>query len=307
MSPSAAGFSVVTGAFGFIGRHITKRLLASGKQVKTLTRRPPRADPFGGQVSVVPPDFSRPQELAESLRGATTLYNTYWVRFPYGEMTFERAVANSRVLINAAKAAGIRRLVHISITNPSKDSPLPYFKGKALVEEAVIGSGISYAIIRPTVVFGPGDILINNIAWLLRRSPLFAVPGTGQYRLQPVFVEDVADMAVAAGEATESAIMDAVGPEVFTFNKLVRLVRAKVKGKAAITHVPPGLALFLAWSIGHLVDDTVLTEDELNGLVAELLVSKGPPTGKTRFSEWLDQNADSLGVRYASEMARHYR
>jgi len=298
---------VVTGAFGYTGKYITRRLLALGKRVKTLTGRPGWPNPFGEQVSVAPFNFDRPEELVESLQGATTLYNTYWVRFPRGSVTYEKAVANTKTLITAAKKAGVRRIVHISITNAAEESPLPYFKGKGILEKAVISSGLSYAIIRPTVIFGAEDILINNIAWLLRRFPFFAVPGAGGYRLQPVFVEDVAAMAVSAGQCGESMVFDAVGPEVFTFNELVGLIAEKVSSRARIVHLPPGLAYMLSRLIGYMVSDIVITRDEIKGLMANLLVSSGPVTGQKRLSDWLAENAGQVGRDYASELGRHYR
>ncbi len=299
--------NVVTGAFGYTGKYITRRLLAMGRRVKTLTGHPNRPNPFGEQVSVAPFNFDHPDELVKSLRGATTLYNTYWVRFPHGAVTFDTAVENTQTLIRAAKEAGLRRIVHVSITNASSDSPLPYFRGKGRLEEAVMESGLSYAIIRPTVIFGAEDILINNIAWLLRRFPVFAVPGTGDYRLQPIFVEDMAEIVVRAGQQDENLVIDAVGPEVFTFNELVRLIAGTVSSRARIVHVPPGLALFLSRLIGYIVQDVVLTRDEVAGLMAGLLVSEQPPTGHTRLSDWLAENANRVGAKYASELNRHYR
>lgn len=302
-----AEFDVVTGAFGYTGSYITRRLLAMGRRVRTLTGHPSRQNPFGDLVSVAPFNFDNPSGLVESLRGATVLYNTYWIRFPYGQVTFDKAVENTKALIQAAAAAGVRTIVHISITNACEASPLPYFRGKGLVEKAVVRSGLSYAIIRPTVIFGAGDILINNIAWLLRRFPLFAVFGSGDYQLQPVFVEDVAEIAVSAAHRDENVIVDAVGPEVYTFDGLVRLIADKIHSRARILHLRPGLALLLSRLVGYVVKDVVLTRDEAEGLMSNLLVSSGPPTGQTRFSDWLGHNADSIGVRYASELQRHYR
>ena len=303
----APELNAVTGAFSYTGKYIAQRLLSSGKKVITLTGHPNRPNPFGGTVSVAPFHFDNPSELIESLQGATTLYNTYWVRFPYGEHSFERAVRNTKTLIEAAKAAGVRRIVHISVTNASEDSPLPYFRGKGLVENAIVHSGLSYAIMRPTLVFGVEDILINNVAWLLRRFPVFAVPGTGDYRVQPVFVEDVAEIAVQAGHQQEDVIVDAVGPETYTFDELVRLIADRVHSRARIVHLRPGLALFLTKAIGCLVRDVVLTREEIDGLMANLLVSESAATGWTLLSDWLAQNSDLVGARYAPEVSRHFR
>ncbi len=299
--------NVVTGASGFTGRYITRRLLSLGKAVRSLTGHPERPSPFGDQVQAVPFNFDRPDELADNLRGATTLYNTYWVRFPHGKATYGGAVQNTRTLLRAAEEAGVRRLVHISITSPSEDSPLPYFRGKALVESAIIQSSLSYAIIRPTVIFGPEDILINNLAWFLRRFPLFPVAGSGNYPVQPVYVDDVAEQAVRVAHDSANIVMDAAGPETYSYNELIRLIAAKVHSKARTVHVRPGLMLFLARFSGYLVKDVVLTKDELTGLMQGLLVSASPPTGSTSLGEWLEDHGDTVGSRYASELARHFR
>lgn len=298
--------NVVTGAFSHTGKYIAQRLLSMGERVRTLTGRSDRENPFGGQVEAFPFNFDNLEELTDCLRGATTLYNTYWVRFPHGQVTFDRAVENSKTLIRAAEEAGICRIVHISITNPSEESPFPYFRGKALVERAITHSKLSYTIIRPTVIFGTQGILINNIAWLLRKFPVFAVFGSGNYRIQPVFVEDMAKIAVNAGHSNENMVIDAVGPEIYTFDELVRLIASKINSRAKIVRVNPRLALFLARLIGYAVKDVVITKDEIQGLMSNLLVSESPPTGQTRLSDWLEQNADRVGANYISDLQRHY-
>ena len=300
-------FNVVTGAFSHTGKYITQLLLSMGKKVITLTSRVDRENAFGHQVKAFPFNFDKPRELMNSLRGAKTLYNTYWVRFPHGQVSFDKAVENSKTLITAAEEAGIRRIVHISITNPSEESPFPYFRGKALVEKAITQSKLSYAIIRPTVIFGPEGILINNIAWLLRKFPIFAIAGSGDYRIQPVFVEDVAEIAVSAGHKDSDMVVDAIGLEIFTFDELVRLIANSIHSQAKVIHVSPILALFLARLIGCAVKDVVITREEINGLMSNLLVSESPPIGRTRLSEWLEQNAGGVGVRYISDLERHYR
>lgn len=299
-------FNVVTGAFSYTGRYIARHLLSQGKRVKTLTAHPQRSNPFGGQVPAVPFHFDQPDELRASLQGATTLYNTYWIRFPHGTVTFEKAVENTRTLIKAAEEAGVRRLVHISIANASTQSPLSYFRGKGWVEKAVKGSSLSYAIVRPTVIFGIEDILINNMAWFLRRFPIFALPG-GDYRVQPVYVDDVATIAVRLGDQNENVTVDAVGPETYSFEEMVGLIGAKLGRRARIIHLSSASVLLFCRCVGALVGDVVLTQDELRGLMSNLLVSSYPPTGQTRLSEWLKENAERLGTRYASELERHYR
>lgn len=299
--------NAVTGAFGYTGQHITRLLLSRGQRVLNLTNHPNRPNPFGQEVGTAPLCFNDPDALAGNMRGADTLYNTYWIRFAHGASTFEQAVANSRALIRAAEEAGVRRIVHLSITQADERSPLPYFKGKALVEEAIKQSTLTHAILRPTVIYGPGDILINNIAWCLRKFPVFAIPGDGRCRLQPIFVEDMAALAVEAGQRPDNITMDAVGPETFTFDELVRLVARSIGSRARIIHVPPALSLLMSRMVGLMVGDVILTPDEVKGLLADLLVSGDAPTGTTRLSDWLRENATVPGQAYASELARHYK
>jgi len=297
---------VVTGAFSYSGKYITRRLLDRGLEVATLTGHPNRPDPFNGRVRAYPLDFANASELTSNLRGADALVNTYWIRFDQGSNTQPAAVENTRRLIDAAVAAGVKRIVHISITNPSADSPLPYFWGKAANEKFVVDSGLSYAILRPTVLFGTEDILINNIAWLLRRFPFFALPGDGSYKLQPVFVDDLAALAVESVFESGNSIRDAVGPDIFTFREMVGLIGQKIGAARPMVQLRPGLALTAAQFLSLFVNDVMLTPEEVDGLMAGLLVSNEPPLCKTRLADWLDQNKQTVGAKYASELKRHF-
>ena len=303
MSP----LDLVTGAFSYSGGHIAQRLLDSGHEVRTLTHHPERPHPLAAAVDARRYRFDDPAALARSLAGVSTLYNTYWVRFDHGTSTYANAVEGSRLLFAAARRAGVRRIVHVSITNPTISSPLPYFHGTALVESALAQSGSPYAIVRPTVLFGgERDVLVNNIAWILRRMPVFPVPGDGRYRLQPVHVEDLARLCVLAAARDEDEVIDAAGPEQLTFARTVALVRAAVGGFAPIVPVPKQLMALAAQGLGRIVSDVVLTRDEISGLTAGLLVSHEPPLGEVVFSEWLGDHAESLGRHYANELQRHF-
>lgn len=297
----------VTGAFSYSGKYITQRLLARGEEVITLTGHPDRPDPFDGKVKAFPLDFDE-AGMTESLRGADVLVNTYWVRFDKGENTQPRAVENTRKLVNAAVKAGVKRIVHISIANPSADSHLPYYWGKAANEKAVTESGLSYAILRPTVLVGGGqDVLINNIAFLLRRFPFFFIPGDGSYGIQPVHVEDLAELAVEAVYSKENYVIDAVGPDSYTFKELVQMVGESIGVKRLTISVPPRVALFAAQFLSLFLKDVLLTPEEVDGLSSNLLVSKEPARGKTIFKEWLKENQNIIGMTYASELERHYK
>ncbi|MEW5961895.1 MAG: NAD-dependent epimerase/dehydratase family protein [Chloroflexota bacterium] len=295
----------VTGAFGYSGKYIARRLLEAGQQVITLTNTPPLASSFGDRVRAYPFNFDEPARLAETLRGVSVLYNTYWVRFNYGRsFSHSMAVDNTLKLFAAAQKAGVRRIVHVSITNPAADSPLEYFSGKAKLEHALTGSGLSFAILRPTVLFGPEDILINNIAWLLRKLPVFGIFGKGDYRLQPIYVDDLAELAVTQGQKNENAIIDAIGPETFTYRDLVQTIGQVIGKPRPVISVPPALGYLAGTLIGKLVGDVMITRQEIEGLMADLLYVDSPPAGHTRLTDWLRENAAILGIRYASELAR---
>ncbi|MBN2563487.1 MAG: NAD(P)H-binding protein [Phycisphaerae bacterium] len=304
---STSELNVVTGSFEFSGKHITRQLLHRGIRVRTLTGREPAGDPLGDSIEAMPLRFDEPRSLIAVLRGARVLYNTYWVRFAHGQATHDLAVNNTRILIRCAADAGVQRFVHLSITNPSEHSRLSYFRGKADVERALTESGLSYAILRPALLFGSGDVLINNIAWMLRRLPIFGIFGHGSYLLQPVHVNDLATLAIKCASQRNNVVLDAVGPETFTYEQLVRSIRSAVAGRARVVHIPPRLGLAIGSLLGWIVGDVVITREEIDGLMAGLLVSDKPPTCPTRFSEWLTQNAGRLGTRYASELSRHYR
>lgn len=295
---------VVTGAFGYSGKYIATRLLQQGHRVRTLTQSLNRANPFGNRVEAQPFNFDNEAKLVESLRGATVFYNTYWVRFNYTTFKHSVAVENTLKMITAAKRAGVQRFVHVSITNPSEDSDLEYFRGKAKLERALIESGLSYAILRPTVLFGKEDILINNLAWALRHLPIFGVFGDGSYRLQPIHVDDLAQLAVEQGSRRENCIIDAIGPETFSYRDLVRTVADIIGVHRPIISVPPAIAYAAGWLIGKVVGDVLITRDEIDGLMRGLLCTNSPPAGSTRLTDWAREHAQELGVRYASELQR---
>ena len=295
---------VVTGAFGYSGKYIARRLLEAGHRVRTLTNSPDRRNPFGEQIEVRPFDFGDRSRLVASLQGATVLYNTYWVRFNHANFTHATAVENTIALFEAAREAGVRRVVHVSITNPSEDSELEYFRGKARLERALIESGLCHAILRPAVLFGKEDVLINNIAWGLREFPVFMVFGDGQYRLQPIYVDDLAKLAVEQGEQRHNRIIQAIGPETFAYRELVQTIGEIIGRRRLVVGVPPRIGYLAGLMIGKLVGDVMITREEIKGLMTDLLCVDAPPAGETSLTQWAREHADRLGVRYASELAR---
>jgi uncharacterized protein YbjT (DUF2867 family) len=308
MSDRGTDTDLVTGAFSYSGSRISELLIESGREVRTLTHHPEREHPLQESVQAWPYRFDDPLALARSLEGISTLYNTYWVRFERGSTTYADAVANSRALFDAARRAGVARIVHVSIANPSTDSPLPYYRGKGLVEQALADADVPYSIVRPTWIFGGGrDILANNIAWILRHMPIFLVPGDGRYLVQPVHVDDLAHICLRAAQDGADVTVDAAGPDTMTFEELVRAIRDALGRKTPILHTTPAAMIVLARALGVVVRDVVLTADEIRGLTAGLLVSHQPALGHISFIEWLNGTGPTLGRRYLNELDRHFR
>jgi nucleoside-diphosphate-sugar epimerase len=302
---------VVTGAFGYSGRAIAARLLDRGRTVRTLTNHPQAG--ATSPIEVRPFDFTDLPALVRDLEGATTLYNTYWVRFARGQTT-HAAVENSRTLFHAARQAGVARIVHVSITHPTIESPYPYFRGKALVERSLAETGLPYTILRPAILFGGDGVLVNNIAWLLRRLPIFAIGGRGRYRIRPIHVDDLADLCVEAGGPLDAGtdgragdqIVDAVGPDRPPFRELVEAVRAAVGSRARIVSVPGSLLPPIASVLNRVLHDVLLTSDEYHAMADGLADTDGPATAPTSIIDWLAAQGPTLGAHYANEIQRHF-
>jgi NADH dehydrogenase len=306
MMASDAQIDAVTGAFSYSGAAISRELLAAGHRVRTLTGHPGRA-PADSGIDVRPLDFADADGLRRSLHGVHTLYNTYWVRFARGRVDHPTAVANSRILFDAAARAGVKRIVHVSITHASPGSPYPYFRGKAQVEQHLADAGISHAIARPAILFGRNGVLVNNIAWLLRRLPVFAIGGRGEYRVRAIHVDDLARLCVRLGAPGDNVRLDAVGPQSLTFREMVTVIRAAVGSRSLVIPVPGSLVPPLSAALGLLLRDVLLTREEYQAMAEGLADSDAPSTGEIAFTDWVARHGADLGRSYANELDLHFR
>lgn len=298
------GFHVITGALGYTGKVVAEQLIERAIPLRTLTNSPNRPNPFGDAIDIKPLSFDNPDALAHSLDGAAVLYNTYWVRFNHKLFTFEQAVTNTKILFDAAKRAGVGRIVHVSILHADEADDLGYYKGKHELEEALVETGIPHSIIRPGVLFGRSDILVNNIAWVLRRMPIFGVFGDGMYRLRPLHVEDMASLLVEHANMSGDFTVDAVGPEEFSYIGLVRTLAEILQVRRPIMRIPSPIAFACSKLLNPFVKDVIITKEEVKGLMRGLLDSQNPSTGTIKLTQWAKEHRDTLGYRYASEVGR---
>jgi uncharacterized protein YbjT (DUF2867 family) len=304
---------VVTGAFGYSGAAIARELAAAGHRVRTLTGHPGRA-PAGTGIDVRPLDFARPDGITRDLEGAHTLYCTYWVRFPHRTATRESSVAHSGILFDAAARAGVQRIVYVSILHADPASPYPYFSGKGEVERHLAASGVPHAIARPAILFGESadrgaeaSILLNNIAWLLRHLPAFAIGGGGGYKIRPIHVDDLARLCVDLAARPDDVTLDAVGPDSVTFKEMVMAIRAATGSRSVVVPAPGWLIPPASAVLGALLRDVLLTAEEYQAMAAGLADSSAPASGHVSLTKWIAEHGAELGRTYANELARHYR
>ena len=299
------GIHVVTGALGYSGRWIAKNLINGGANVRTLTNAKGRDNPFGNDLQICPLDFDDSEGLVRSLSNAEVLYNTYWVRYKKRSGGCDHSIAtrNSMKLFEAAQKAGVKKVVHFSVSKPHDAPNWPYFIGKADTETCLIQSGLNYTILRPTLFFGGNrNVLVNNIAWLLRSFPIFGIFGDGTYPVQPVHIEDVAKIAIEYGQEDSNKIVDVAGPEIYTYKEFVLAIKQALGITRMIVQIPPRFGWLVGKIFGTILRDDVITMAEINGLMRGLMSSDGVPNGQTRFSDWVVENCTTLGLRYQNDL-----
>lgn len=279
---------LVTGAFGNVGAALAARLLDRGRSVRTLTSKRPEGP---SPLDVRPFAWDDPAALAAAFDGVDTFYCTYWMRHgPY-----DVAVDRCRRLLDAATAAGVRRIVHLSVVQPDAASPYPYFRGKAEVEAHLAALPVPAAVVRPALVFGGEAAMLDDLARVLRRVPVFGLPAGGRFRVRPVHVDDVVDLCLAGSEVDEPTVVDAVGPERPTFRELVTQVRDAVGSRARLVGLPVPVVLAAGRLLGRLQGRELLTAEELRSTIDGLADADGPATGSRSLSAWLAEHGAELG------------
>lgn len=298
---------VVAGGTGFTGTYVVRNLLSNGEnKISVLSSHPRRSHEFAQGIEVNPYNFGQYDEMVKNFRDADCFINTYWVRLNFRNSSFREAVRNSQKLVDACKESGVKRIVHISVANPSHDYAYEYYRGKMEVEDYIRKSGISYAILRPTLLFGDEEILVNNITWLIRKYGFFFIFGDGKYKVTPVFVNDVAREVVRQSQLEENVTEDVVGPESYAFEEIVKLIARETGNKLRIYHLSTFFMSPVCGLLSLLRHDTVVTPEELRVVIDNKLYSGSEPLGMTKFSTWVKENSEKFGKEYHSEVERHF-
>ena len=261
----------VTGATGFVGRHVATLLARRGHRVRALVRNPVRAEALHNvPVELVAGDLSDLGALAVLTRDAAAIVHLVGIIVPSGRATFQGVhVDGTRHLLTAAREARVPRFVHMSAIGArgGRDAT-PYHRTKWEGEELVRASGLSYAIFRPSIISGPESVPIRTLARLHRWSPVVPVFGDGRFPTQPVWVDDVAlAFALAAENTRFTGAFELGGPTPIAYETFVRAIGRAAGHPRPLVHLPLALARLAAGVFDLLGPAAPLTSDQLQMLV----------------------------------------
>lgn len=247
----------LTGATGFVGGHLLKRLLREGHEVRCLVRSGAWAARLAGQgAKPFPGDILEPQTVVAGMKGADAVIQLVGIIKEIGAATFERVhFEGAKNVIDVAKQNGIRKFIQMSALGVRPNARSRYHQTKYRAEEYLKGSGLEYTIFRPSVIFGPGDGFVNLVADLVRKAPIVPLPGGGHNRLQPVSVYDVAEFFTQALVTPRSSrqTLDLGGPENLEYREIVRRVMQVLGKKKPTVSVPISLMKIPVFLMDRLI------------------------------------------------------
>jgi NADH dehydrogenase len=271
----------VFGGSGFVGRHTVRALARAGWRIRVAVRHPNRAfflRPLGsvGQIDIIKCDITDPDQVARALHGANAAVNLCGILFQGGQ-TFEDVQADGAANIaQAASAAGVGALVHVSALGADTESPSEYAVTKAEGEEAVREAFPKAVILRPSIIFGPEDSFFNKFAALARFTPALPLIGGGRTRFQPVFVGDVAQAILAGLSRQDGRTYELGGPTVYSFKELLQLILRETGRRRILVPLPFGLAMLQAAFL-QILPKPLLTIDQVRLLKKDNVVSATAP------------------------------
>ena len=257
---------VVTGATGFVGRHLVAKLLHDGHAVTALAHRRAIQDDFEGRVAIVRGSIDDHEKLVDAFSGADAVWHLVGIISESRTATFESTVVQgTRNVVEASRKADVKWLGFMSAMGTAAQAPSRYHQTKFAAEQAVAESGIDFVILRPSVIFGPGDGFVSMLVSMLKRTPVVPVIGDGRYRLQPVFIEDLVE---AAGQSLVSDLalgqrIDIGGPEKLEYLQILDIIMKVLGLHRPLVHVPVGLMKLMVSLMEKINIPIPLTSDQL--------------------------------------------
>jgi uncharacterized protein YbjT (DUF2867 family) len=256
----------LTGATGFVGRHLVKRLLVDGHKIRALVnRRSPDSAPES-QVVAVTGSIKNNKSLLSAFEGAEVVCHLVGLIAETRTQTFEEIVAQGTAnVVKACQESGVRRIIYISAIGTAADAASKYHKTKFDAEQAVISSDLEYVILRPSVIFGPGDGFITMLERLIRMSPVTPVIGSGRYELQPLFIDDLVEVIVQSmtSDIGLGRIIELGGPKKLEFLEILNIIK-QVTGRRRLTlHLPLAFMKLVARLLETVMNPSPITTDQL--------------------------------------------
>ena len=233
---------LVTGSSGFLGRNVVKALRTRGESVRCLVRSPSRArvvTDYG--VELAYGDVLDPASLKDAMRGVDAVVHLVAIIRERGRNTFDRVNRQgTETVVQVARDEGVRHLVHVSAIGVQENQAYPYLYSKWLGEQEVIRGGVAYTIIRPSILFGPGDEFINTLAGVVKSFPVAPVAGDGRVRFQPISVEEVGGIVslVAGNHRFGGRIIEVGGPDHLTYNEILDIIARTLGVRRIKVHLP---------------------------------------------------------------------
>lgn len=270
----------VFGGSGFVGRHLVRALARSGWRIRVAVRRPDLAfhlQPLGrvGQIHAVQANLRNQDSVDRAAEGADAIVNLVGILYQSGRQRFDTVHAQGAAAVARTAAARKAKLVQFSAIGADAQSASNYARTKAAGEAAVLEAMPDANIVRPSIIFGPEDSFFNRFAGMACISPVLPLIGGGRTRFQPVFVGDVAAAvdAILAGRAKPGTTYELGGPEVQTFEELMRLMLRIIDRKRLLVPLPFALARLQAFFL-ELLPKPLLTRDQVRQLEADNVVSE---------------------------------
>jgi NADH dehydrogenase len=271
---------LVTGAAGFLGRRVVRRLADTGHDVRALARRQPSPGLFGNDVDVVRGDVTDLASLAHAMQGVTAVVHLATVLIERGWQTYDRVnVQGSRNVLSAAEAARASHFVHMSVVDAQPNPRYRYLLSRWAAEQAVQSARVPWTIVRASLLWGEGDAFFSVFAKYMRLpSPLFPIIGDGKARFHPMSADELAQCivdVVQKGSAVQGGFFDLGGPEVLTYEQMVDTVMSVIGVRRAKVHVPVPLVKPGAWLMERLMPRPLLTPEQLRLLEVDSIGEMG--------------------------------